>query len=578
MSVLEIVLGLGLVGVVGFAAILISTLYAGKKSSQKSIKRLTTDIGGRDSTIEKLRNELAAQTASISDLKANLAVCENNSERLQADLRGAEQRTLELQGNLGRYATIDDAETHATSVTKAAEARVRELDAKAAKIKSDALAVREQGLKLKEQRDSLNSQVKQLSVFREGCDTIEKVQAQMVQTKLEHEAIMAALESEKKERANKLASQLDVMRTEIENRKLALGLIDDDADMQSFGIFQPKFNFDHSDKYREAMKQCVADQKSMVREKEACFCATTWTVEGSEAKGRTMINRNIKLMLRAVNGESDSIIAKVNHNNVESSEKRIKKCFEVINKLGDTNQIAFSPRYLDLKLQELYLTYEYAAAKQEEKEREREIREAMREEEKAAKEIAKAKQAAEKEEASKEAALNKAREQLAAEHGAHNAKLEELVKKLESELSMAIDRKAKAIARAQLTKSGHVYILSNIGTMGEGVFKIGMTRRLEPLDRVKELGDASVPFPFDVHAMIYCEDAPALENALHKYFSDRRVNLVNLRREYFHVTLDEIRAAVAELHGHVTFRLIPEAEQCRDTIAMREEVQLASAS
>ena len=149
--------------------------------------------------------------------------------------------------------------------------------------------------------------------------------------------------------------------------------------------------------------------------------------------------------------------------------------------------------------------------------------------------------------------------------------------KLELELKEAIDRKSKAIARAQLTRSGHVYVLSNIGTMGKGVFKIGMTRRLEPLERVKELGDASVPFPFDVHAIIYSEDAPALENALHKKFDERRVNLVNLRREYFQVSLKEIQDAVAELHGLVTFKLDPDAEQFRETLALRKESLAATA-
>lgn len=577
MTLLDLGLGFALLTVVAFSAVVISTLLAGKKVAKKTIDQLTSDSSSRDATIEELRKEIASQAESIADGKAKLAVCESNSERLRSDKALAEQSIVELKGNLARYATIDDAESHAHNVTTAAKARVADLDAKSAKIKSDALAMREQALKLKEQRDSLNTKVKGLKVFLDGCNSIDKIQARIKQSEEEHATAVAQLEAQNKERADELTRQLEALSSEIENRKKEMGLIDEEAEMQSFGIFRPRFDYDHSDKYRDAMKQCVTDQKTMVREKEACVCATTWTVEGSEAKGRTMINRSIKLMLRAVNGECDAIIAKVNHNNVEASEKRIQKCFEVIDKLGDTNQISFSPLYMQLKLQELYLNYEYAATKQEEKEREREIREAMREEEKAAKEIAKAQQSAEKEEATKEAALKKAREQMAAEHGAHNAKLQELVDKLESELSEAIDRKAKAIARAQLTRSGHVYVLSNIGTMGEGVFKIGMTRRLEPLERVKELGDASVPFPFDVHAMIYSEDAPALENALHKHFDDRRVNLVNLRREYFYVTLDEIRDAVADLHGLVTFRLIPEAEQYRDSKAARVEAKQQSA-
>jgi hypothetical protein len=150
--------------------------------------------------------------------------------------------------------------------------------------------------------------------------------------------------------------------------------------------------------------------------------------------------------------------------------------------------------------------------------------------------------------------------------------LKAIVDRLETELKEALERKAKAIARAQLTRSGHVYVLSNIGSFGKNTYKIGMTRRLEPLERVDELSDASVPFRYDVHAMIYSEDAPALENVLHKHFESRRVNLVNSRREFFNVTLDEIREAVEKHFGRITFVTVPEAEEYRKTLAMREEL------
>ncbi len=284
-----------------------------------------------------------------------------------------------------------------------------------------------------------------------------------------------------------------------------------------------------------------------------------------------MADEQVRLMLRAFNGECDSAIAKIKHGNFASLAKRIRTSFDTLNKLGATKQIDFNPQYLELKLQELRLAHEWEVSKQEEKERQREIKEQIQEEAKAEREIEEAKRKAEAEEFVKEQALAAARKQLADEHGKHNEKLEQLVAKLESELIEAIDRKAKAIARAQLTKSGYVYVLSNIGTMGKNRYKIGMTRRLEPLVRVAELGDASVPFPFDVHAMIFCEDAPALEFALHQQFNDRRVNMVNMRKEYFDITLEEIRAAVAKSHGLVTFLLDPPADQYRETMAIKAE-------
>lgn len=284
-----------------------------------------------------------------------------------------------------------------------------------------------------------------------------------------------------------------------------------------------------------------------------------------------MMDKQIKLMLRAFNGESDAAVGKVRYNNVVSLENRVKKAFEAINKLGETQRTSLTLDYCNLKYEELHLSYEYAQKKEDEREEQRALREQMREEEKVQLEIERAREEAEEEEEIKTRALAKARAELEHKEGKQNAKLESLIERLENELHEVLDRKAKAIARAQLTRSGHVYILSNIGTFGDGVHKIGMSRRLVPQERVDELGGAAVPFPYDVHAMIYCEDAPKLENMLHRHFASRRVNMINLRREFFRVSLDEVRAAIAEYHGHITFVTIPEAEQYRQTVAMLKE-------
>lgn len=231
---------------------------------------------------------------------------------------------------------------------------------------------------------------------------------------------------------------------------------------------------------------------------------------------------------------------------------------------------------MDLRLAELHLVHEHREKVEEEKQEQKRIREQMREEQKALAEIERVKVEAEKEEALKTVALEKAKAELAADLAANEAtskqheKLEALVARLENELTNALDQKAKAIARAQLTRSGHVYVLSNVGSFGENVYKIGLTRRLDPYDRVEELGDASVPFPFDVHAIIFAQDAPALEVKLHKAFADRRVNLVNTRKEYIKVTLDEIQEEVKKHHGYVSFTLAAEAEEFRKSVAARQ--------
>ena len=362
-----------------------------------------------------------------------------------------------------------------------------------------------------------------------------------------------------------------------------VGSLEEARGLQEFGFYHARYNFDSSEEYEARLETIREQQKRMLKLDTACACSSEWTVNGDKREGKKMTDKQIKLMLRAFNGECDAAVSKARYNNVVSLEKRIQKAYEQINKLGETQLTSISPGFCQLKFEELHLAYEFQKKKEEEKELQRALKEQMKEEEKVAREIERAMEEAERDEQMKTIALERARRELEQKTGAAAVvsgqqieKLESLVARLENELKETIDRKAKTIARAQLTRSGHVYILSNIGAFGDSVYKIGMSRRLEPLERVAELGGASVPFPFDVHAMIYCEDAPALENMLHKHFADRRVNMVNLRREFFHVTLDEIRAAVAECHGHVTFLTIPEAGQYRETVALRKEKGAAS--
>ena len=232
-------------------------------------------------------------------------------------------------------------------------------------------------------------------------------------------------------------------------------------------------------------------------------------------------------------------------------------------------KMAITPAYRDAKLAELQLTYECEEKQYQEKEEQRRIREQMREEEKVQRELEKARQEAEREETRYERALEKAREEAAKATGEELAALTSRIQVLSNQLEEAHRQKERAISQAQLTKSGHVYVVSNIGAFGERVFKVGMTRRLDPMDRIAEIGDASVPFPFDVHAMIYSENARDLECELHKFFSNQRLNLVNLRKEFFNVTLDEIERFAREKGVTVEFTKLAEAKEYRESVSLR---------
>jgi len=282
-------------------------------------------------------------------------------------------------------------------------------------------------------------------------------------------------------------------------------------------------------------------------------------------------------MLFAFNGECDSLIAKVKWNNATKAEERIKKAFDSVNKLGETHSIQITRSYLALKLRELSLTYEYELKKYEEKEEQRRIREQMREEEKAQKEMERAQKEAEDEEKRFQKALDRAKAELGTASAVHVDGLNTQIKELEQKLQEAHDRKERAIAMAQLTKVGHIYVISNIGSFGENVYKIGMTRRLDPLDRVKELGDASVPFEFDIHAIIYSENAPQLEYELHQQFTNHRLNRINNKKEFFKVTLPEIEAFVNKhTNAEIQFTKLAEAREYRETLLLLEKLTQVS--
>ncbi len=345
-------------------------------------------------------------------------------------------------------------------------------------------------------------------------------------------------------------------------------LLEEDVEMMIVGLYKPHFNFDDSSAYKNAITKNFEKQKALVKNKKAIICHTEWSVEGSKSKGRQMINRNIKLMLKAFNGECDSIISKTKWNNIDKMEIRIQKAFDDINKLGEANNIVIQNSYLQLKFEELYLTYEYEVKKHEEKEEQKRIQEQIREEQKAQKELEAARIKAEKEEADYQKALQKAYEELEKSNAEERSKYEAQIAKLQQDLQEAEERKQRAISQAQLTKCGHIYVISNIGSFGENVYKIGMTRRLDPMERINELGDASVPFKFDVHAMIFSEDAPALENKLHETFRDKSVNMVNMKKEFFRVSLEEIEKVVKDNYAEIEFTKIAEAKDYRETLAI----------
>lgn len=354
-------------------------------------------------------------------------------------------------------------------------------------------------------------------------------------------------------------------------------LIDTDeaALLQSFGLYTPHYAYTTSDEYKAKLAEVRDAQKRMVKAGYAVEGNESWTVNGSAAKGKKMVKDMQKLLLRAYNAECDDAIEHVRFNNIEACEKKIQSSADAISKLGSMMGIAVTARYVELKLIELRLMHEYQVKKQQEKEEAKEARARQREEAKVRKEMEEERKKLEKEQSHYQNALNKLNQQIAAASSdADRTALEEKKLELESHLSDIVQQISDVDYRAANQRAGYVYIISNIGAFGEGVYKIGMTRRLDPMERVDELGDASVPFNFDVHAMIFSDDAPSLETALHTAFADRKINFVNQRREFFRVSLDEIKEVVRKNYDKtVEFVDVPPAAQYRESLKLAEQAK-----
>ena len=311
----------------------------------------------------------------------------------------------------------------------------------------------------------------------------------------------------------------------------------------------------------EQLKQARKRVKEMVKQGHAGDC------DYVEAHRKTYA---IHFAVDAFNGKVDSTLAKVKHDNFGKIKQEIIDAFALVNHNGAPFRSArINQTFLDARQEELKWAVSTYELRQIELAEQREIKQQIREEEKARKEMEKAIKEAEKEERLIQKSLEKARAELANANEEQRKEFEAQLADLEGKLEEVEERGQRALSMAQQTRRGHVYVISNIGSFGENVFKIGMTRRLEPLDRVKELGDASVPFSFDVHAMLYSEDAPALEKELHRRFNREAVNKVNSRKEFFKTSLAEIKQMVElQYVTEVHWTMKAEAAEYRESLAI----------
>lgn len=347
--------------------------------------------------------------------------------------------------------------------------------------------------------------------------------------------LRSAVEQAKQEAATlggarqRLVAEVETWRTQlVETRELAL--------LQEVGVYEYAHPLNDALAYKDALDELKQRIKSAAKD-DAVACQVDWAVNGSVKEGQKLGRDMAKLMLRAYNAEADNAVRAVKPHTREAVKKRLTTTRDTIGKLGALMRIVISPDYHRLRLHEIDLTADYLVKVEAERDAARAERERLREEAKVMKEIER-----------ERARLAKERSHYATVVTKLEAKGDvEGLARAREQLAAVEDAITGVERRAANVRAGYVYVISNIGAFGPDVVKIGMTRRLEPMDRVRELGDASVPFRFDTHALFFSEDAIALETALHQRLSHKRVNMVNPRREFFYATPGEVRDLLVEL-------------------------------
>ena len=394
---------------------------------------------------------------------------------------------------------------------------------------------------------------------------------------------LQALEKNAKEIEKKI-SDWENVKHEIEdaNKKLhdlraKIDLYSRIDDFREYGFFQPPdYLFETSERYAIEIGRVRDKQKEFIKNRAVIVGpANKALAPGLSFIGKLLDSQRM-IVVRAFNIECDFLVSKVSPANFERTLRMIENIANTLEKQMADLRYGFNNDYILLKMEECKLQYQHSLLKKEEAEEQRAIREQIREEQKARKEYEREIALAEKDEHVFLRMLDQAKRELSAVTGEELQKAELRIKHLEMQLAEAVSRAERAKSMAEQTRQGHVYIISNIGSFGENVYKIGLTRRLDPMERIRELGDASVPFSFDIHAMIAADDAPSLERALHIAFDDRRLNAVNMRKEFFHVPLEEIRTKTQEITGgQASFIMTLRADEYYQTQRLKSELSRA---
>lgn len=392
--------------------------------------------------------------------------------------------------------------------------------------------------------DSANSQAENIidSVNSQAKNIINYVNSQAENIKLKNDTLIEK---------NHLLEQ------KAENYKAQVRLLKEDISCYNLSFYEFHYDFGKAIDFEREKERNRQEQKEKLKVGAISFS------EWPKPKESKLIQ---SLVLKVFNTECDLFAHNVTFRNIVQYENRIKKTFDTLNNMSFPYGFYITKDFLKLKLDFIRLLFEYQEKLQEEREEQRRIKEIMKDEIKADRELEREKNKVLAEKIRCADLLEKASRAVEHAYGKELEKLNAKIASLKQELEAATEKERK-ISEAQKTRAGYVYVISNIGSFGENVYKIGMTRRLEPQDRIDELSNASVPFAFDVHAMIWSENAPDLERRLHQDLEAYRINKMNIRKEFFSVELKTIELIAYRYGADVKFTQVPDAKEYRQTLA-----------
>lgn len=514
-----------LLAILATSAIFSSLIFYQKKIFQKktgiasSIKQLNDDAAA-------IKEELNNLTIKLDSKNEELRTLEKNRETLLTEQEILSEKTKKLE--IERSNLDNQVRTLSSSIT-AIETDYNNKKQPYQDFINQYESIQTKLTEAKESLTSINSKTLHLQELEKNASHLEEKERKL---KISVESL-----NEQQSKLNDIVSKIDLY-TRID-------------EFTSVGHFEtPDYLYETSKRYADEIKDVREKQKELIGSKNAVTYPEEINLCKDSSLNKKILDGQINLLLNTFNIECDFLIDKVSPSNFSRTLEQIEKKAEVLEKSCATLKCGFSIEYIKLKFEECKLQYEYKLKKQEEQEEQALIREQMREEARLQKEYEVAIRNAEEDELRFRRLIDKAREELANVSGQEYAITSAKIAELEARLKEALEKGARAKSLAEQTRRGFVYVISNIGSFGENVYKIGLTRRLDPQERVDELGGASVPFTFDVHAVCFSEDAPTLERELHKKFSHKRINAVNFRKEFFKVSLEEIQEAIKEITGN----------------------------